>query len=580
MPLFFCARRNLLMTDETQTIESPAIIPPEEKVVVSRDFTPAEIAQVDAGFWAYRNQVKLQNGLFSFKNHEYQVELMGSMSRRLVCMKGAQGGFTEAIVLLCLHGMIIGRFPLGCLFLFPSGDDVSEFSKARFGPLIAANYKSIGKYVKSTDSTTLKRIGKAFLYLRGARLSQTIDGDDKESSKLRSISVDLAAFDEADLMPTEAIEKVRNRMGHSTQKREIFLSNPTLPDYGIDQIFKQSDQRYWWRKCEACGTWTCAELSFPECVKFYPKGQEVNGFRGYIGCDKCGKPVLVSAGDWRPSRTENSDYMHGYRWSQLTSIYVDPAEILEAYNDPPEGNLADVYRLRLGLPYVATEDKLQESQVYNCCGDYLPPSQHSGPAAIGVDVGKLKHVVILIRTGDKQYELVRATAVSEWADIHDLAKRYGVRSGVVDIRPYEDSARAFQASEPYPIHLCEYSETQASGPQFNANTGIVKCNRTEICDQTHRLITTLGMFRIPRMCQEVQAFAKQVCATAKVLETNKKTGVAIYRYKGVGTAGDHFRHALNYAMLAASGGKIARVDHASRERPRHAINRFKVGVKV
>ena len=55
--------------------------------------------------------------------------------------------------------------------LFPTGDDVSDFSKARFGPLIADNPQTIGIYVKSTDSTNIKRIGSGMLYLRGARLS-------------------------------------------------------------------------------------------------------------------------------------------------------------------------------------------------------------------------------------------------------------------------------------------------------------------------------------------------------------------------------------------------------------------------
>lgn len=254
-------------------------------------------------------------------------------------------------------------------------------------------------------------------------------------------------------------------------------------------------------------------------------------------------------------------------------------DIVRDMENPPEGNLADVYRLRLGLPYVAAEDKLQESQVLALCSNDYGPTGHPGPSAMGCDIGKTCHIIIGIRIGNDQYEILRATAVSGWSDIHDLAKRYGVRSAVIDIRPYEDSARQFQKTEPYIIHLCEYAESMPSGPQFNANTGIVKVNRTEAFDASHRLITTPGMLRLPRLGPEMKEFAKQVCGCAKVQEKNKKTGLIVYRYRTVGTAGDHFRNALNYFMLAASGGKVARVDAAAQNRPTRAINNFRVGVR-
>jgi hypothetical protein len=540
------------------------------------DLTPEAIASVDPAYWAQLNAIKLQSGRFGFEGHEYQVEPMSFDGRRKCMMKGAQGGFTEDEILIDLHGCITGRYPLGVLHMMPTSDDVSEFSKSRFGPLVAANRRSIGRFVRDTDTTSLKKVGSAFLYLRGARLNQKIEEDSKESSKLRSISVDRIVFDEYDLMDPDVVEKARGRMGHSHVKEEVFLSNPTLPEYGIDVVFRQSDQRHWFRKCESCGEWTCAELAFPGCVKYYTRSHEGRD-RGYIACGKCGRPVGISPGKWVAQVPSNTD-IAGYHWSELTSTYSDPAEILEAFNDPPENNLADVYRFRLGLPYASAEDRLQESVVYGCCGDDLPPTSSAGPCAMGVDVGKIKHVVIGQRTGNDRYEILRATTVSEWSDLHDLAKRYGVRSAVVDIWPYEDSARQFQKTEPYPIWLCEYAENMPSGPQYNEKTRIVKVNRTEVFDGTHRMIATPGMLRVPRVCLEVKLFAAQCCGTAKYQMKDKRSGTVVFRYKPVGSAGDHFRNALNYFMLAASPGKVARADRAAQDRPRKAINHFRVGV--
>lgn len=537
------------------------------------ELTPSDIASVDAGYWATLNEIKLQTGVFSFKNHEYQIEPMSENVRRSCDMKATQGGFTEVRIFKTIHGLRYRLLPQGALYLFPTNDDVQEFSKARFQPLISSNPNAIGQYVKSTDTASLKKVRDAFLYLRGARLSQIVEGEHKESTKLRSIPVDEVTYDEFDLMDEDVAEKARGRMGHSLVKGEHWLSNPTIPDYGIDKVFHKSDQRHWFRKCSFCGKvppegadwswyidisngWICAEISFPECVKIRPDGT------GYIGCNKCGREAPLWQGNdtakWVPKAPQNTSYMVGRRWSQLTSVFNDPAEILEDYINPPQGNLGDVVRLRLGLPYIAAEDRLRQSDVFACCSSDMESAVHKGPCAMGVDVGKIKHVIIGARTGKSHYQILKTAQVSNWNDIHDLAKKFNVRSAVIDIRPYEDAARQFQSAEPYKIFLCEYKENTPQGTLYNENTGIVSVARTEIFDATHRLVTIPGQLTLPRESPDMREFAKQLCATAKVLETNKKTKLSVYRYKKLGE--EHFRNALNYFYLAASTGRIATVN--------------------
>lgn len=532
------------------------------------ELTPKDVASMDCGYWATLYKVQLQASKFSFTDHEYQVEPMSYIGRRRCYMKATQGGFTEIEVLRSLWAMRYRHHPLGDLYTFPTTDDVNEFSKSRFNPLILANREAIGKYVKTggkgTDTASLKKIHDAFLYLRGARLSQKIS-DQNESSKMRSIPVDSVKFDEVDLMDEEVIAKARGRMGHSKVKEEVYISNPLIPGEGIDKIFKTSDQRHWFRKCSHCGERTCAELSFPDCVKIRQDGT------GYIGCDKCGKEVFIRDGEWVPSVPANSGFMRGYRWSQLTSAFNDPAEILENFTNPPEGNLADVYRLRLGLPYIAEEDRLTEAQVYGCCGDYIASHSHTGPCAMGVDVGKIKHIIIGTRTGVDQYRIEKIARLSEWEDIHALANRFNVRSDVVDIRPYEDSARKYQAESGHKTYLCEYKENTPISVVYNDKSGIVSVNRTEIFDSTHRMVTTPGMLTIPRYCPEVKEFAKQMCGAYKILETNKKSGTSIFRYKGEYS---HYRNALNYFLLAAKGGHIARPLDCRKPRQKVANNSY------
>jgi hypothetical protein len=519
----------------------------------------------NAAYWAtIANKIKLQKGLYSFSGREYLLEPMTSKSKNLTLMKGTQGGASITIMLMCLWGMIFKHFQRGVLYLFPTATDVREFSQSVLNPLLASNRQSLGRWVKNinksgTDTTTLKQVNGANMFMRGAGLKQIIDGQVGETAALKAISCDVNVYDEVELFDPDAIAKARGRQGASVDvvngvvdydtaiARNIFIGNPGIPGYGIDKIFQESDQRHWHRKCLHCGEWTCAELSFPDCVKIR------DGGRGYIGCMKCGKEVFVRDGEWVPKYRENSDHMHGYRWSQLTSpCPKDPGMILEDFINPPENNLADVYRIQLGLPYVNAEERLTTAQVYSRCGPYVMKSSDIGPCFFGLDVGKICHLLIGKRTGVRSYEIVKMARLpgdGDWGEIDAMIKQFHCRGGVIDARPYEAAARRFQSNHRnMRIFLCEYSENTTIAKTYNKNTGIVKVNRTEIFDDSHNLISEDGLLSLPRKeTHEMREFARQVCNPAKSLETNKRTKQSVYRY--IGTE-DHYRNALNYLLLA------------------------------
>lgn len=517
-------------------------------------------SSADCAFWAtIANKVHLQKGDYTFIGREYLREIMQSRARQMVMMKGTQGGASITILLMALWGMIYKHFSRGVLYLFPTATDVREYSQAVLNPLLLANRGALGRYVKSqsssTNTTTLKQVNGANLFMRGAMMPQKVDSQVAETSQMKGISADILIADEVELFDQEVLAKARGRFGASVDivdgvvdydtavAREVFIGNPGIPEYGIDKFFNQSDQRHWFRKC-GCGEWTCAELSFPECVKIRPNG------RGYIGCMKCGDEVFVRDGEWvAKDRTKE---MSGYRWSQLTSpCPKDPGMILKDFLDPPENNLADVYRISLGLPYVNTEERLTSGQVYDCCGDSIMGMTDPGPCAFGLDVGKICHLVIGKRLGRHRYEIVKMARLpgdGDWDEIMTMIRKFNCKSGVVDSRPYESAARRLQKAMKMKIYLCEYSESSVIGKTFNEKTGIVKVNRTEIFDASHALVSEKGVLTLPkRHTPEIAVFANQVCNPAKSLEVNKRTRQSVYRYIG---SEDHYRNALNYFLLA------------------------------
>lgn len=503
--------------------------------------TPTEAIQAmivaDPWAWAHINKIKLQAGVFLKTGHEYLIEPMQATARVKVKIKGAQMGFSECEILDSLHGMIHGKYPKGILYLFPTANDVSEFSKARFGPLIDSNPAAIGQFVRSTDAANIKRIGTGMLYLRGARVTQRVGGIKPESSKLRSIPVDKIVCDERDLMPDEMIAMALERMSHSEVKEESYLSTPTIPDYGIDKVWQGSDQRLWFIECEACGKHTCLELEFPDCVK---DDKRV--------CRHCGGEIYPKDGHWE---AQAKSEVAGWRISQLNSMYVEPGVILKAFETPGDYNTTtqEVYNSKLALPYIAAENRLTQQQVLACCGIETPLTKHPGPCAMGVDVGKNLHVVIGGKIAPAQHKVLKVIDVGSWNDVHDLADKFNVKTGVIDMYPEIHKAREFQEQESYEIFLCDYSEYLSTGYQWNLLKGTVTANRTELMDETHTLATKPAMLTLPRLSDKLKEYAVQMCNTAKVLETDPETGASIYRYRKLGV--DHFRHATNYFYLAA-----------------------------
>jgi hypothetical protein len=125
------------------------------------------IAQAfDPWVWAYTNEIRLVGATFAFKGHEFQAEPMQVDTRLVTVRKAAQMAFTEGAVLKVLHAVINRKWPVGCLYLFPKQDTVTDFSASRFNPLIRDNPVTIGQYVPDTNRANLKRIGDGFLYFR------------------------------------------------------------------------------------------------------------------------------------------------------------------------------------------------------------------------------------------------------------------------------------------------------------------------------------------------------------------------------------------------------------------------------
>lgn len=513
--------------------------------------------------------IRLISGPFSFEGHEYQREILTTNAQRMCLRKGSQVGMTEAVILRILHGLLFGKYLQGALVLMPTVNDVQDYSKSRFGSLISDN-EGIAKYVSGTDSVSLKKVRRSFLHLRGARVTGRIEGIKKSSSQLKSIPCDIVLFDESDEMDSAMIDLALERLGHSSVKEEIYLSTPSIPDYGISKLYDESDQRVWAIRCSHCGAETVLEDEFPSCLVERADGSV------YRACKKNkDHEIFPKDGHWIAKFPERSKDLTGYYISQLNSAYADLRKILRRFNDSSKRNIGEFYNSVLGQAWISAENRLNIIDVYSHCGQSPMLTRCNGPTAAGIDVGAQLHIVIAYRPREEVLQVCYLARVSSFQDLHDVCQRFGVKVAVIDAEPELRKVREFQSSEEFPVFACDYQKSITEGKRWDEEKGTLRVNRTESLDGVHDLVSSSGLLVLPRRCEEVEQFSKELINIAKVLEEDQETGSREYRYRKLGA--DHYAHALNYCILASS--KISTMsDPWGREKPRQekAIDAFDV----
>ena len=478
--------------------------------------------------WVETNAIILDGEPLTFVKHEYLIEPYTEDHPFTVEEKASQMGLTSLRMLTVMY-RAKHRHYRGILYYFPTKTDVIDFSKTRILPLIEENQETMGNWIQETNSTTVKRLWNTFLYFRG--MNSTVG--------LKSTPADFIVFDELDEALEDRMVMALKRMSHSQYKEIAMLSNPTLPDYGINKQFQRTDQRYWLLKCPKCNEYTCMEDTFPECIV------EWNGKVVRL-CQSCRDAELnPSIGEWvakRPAITE----IRGRHYSQLFSAFVSPQEILDEFRTTT--HMKHFQNLVIGVPYVEAENRLSIQQVLSLCSDDGIASSDNGPCSMGVDqMSKSLHVTIGKRVPNKAGKIIHIGIYKDWKELDGLMKNFNVNRCVCDAMPEIRNARSFADKYKGRVFLNFYREHQRGSYKWDEENVTVMCNRTESLDASHHEMQE-GMIILPKECDIVKTFAEHLHNVGKDLEENEETGSKRYVYKKLGE--DHFRHSFNYECMA------------------------------
>lgn len=526
------------------------------------DITVENLMQADPCYWAVKNKIRLMgNTTFTLDGCQYMGDIMRDPARNLVIIKGAQARITTLFMLRAIHALRYGMYPQGSIYYFPNKIAVENFSKTRMGPLIADN-SCIKKYLKNTNSVNIKRVGDAFLRLLGASSTTDIQGK-KDSTAVRSEPSDEAILDEYDLFNDAIADMIPDRLLNSKLKLMVKLGTPTIPDFGIDKAFGDSDQKMRMIKCMGCNSYTCITEEFPNSIS-YRKETSHEKHQPYYCCIKCKKEIFVSDGEYVakfPSKYNPKypkDGVSGYHVSHFITPNCELPMVMKRYEEAmiDGSKMGTFYNSMLGMAYIAMEDRLRQQDVFDCCGDEVMASSSEVGTAMAADIMKTNRVIIAEKKKKGGAKIIYMARITGFDALYDLVGRFNVRSAAVCLRPYEESFRKFQerCSRRDPkvtVYGVEYpsSDKQRNLVRTDEKSGIYTLARTEAMDGSQAWIRS-GKLEIPRKCEEVLIFAKECCNTAKILETNELTGDRVYRYRPVGDKQEHYRHCVNYLTLA------------------------------
>lgn len=312
--------------------------------------------------WADANRIlpgaNAEPGPWRTSRVPYLAEIMnclstGSTVERVVLMKGAQTGGTEAG--LNAIGYWIAHAPGLILTVWPSLDMVRRNSRTRIDPLIQTTPALKAKIVpaRSRDpgnSMGIKEFPGGALVMTGAN----------SAVALRSTAARYLVLDEIDGYPAEAgregdpVALAIQRTVSFRGRRKIFLcSTPTEAGVSrIEKAFQESDQRRYFVPCPHCEAFQT--LSWRGVT--WPDGEPRKAF---YACEACGgvieekdKHVMLAAGQWRAT-AEGDGLTAGFHLSALYSPFESWGQIavdfIAAKNDP--SRLKAWVNLKLGEPY-------------------------------------------------------------------------------------------------------------------------------------------------------------------------------------------------------------------------------------
>jgi hypothetical protein len=517
------------------------------------------LAQAYPDVWANLIGLQVDGHPFTFEGRSYLQGIIRDHSPTRVIKKSAQGGATVINLTTALFWWAMWKWNV--MYLLPVKAGTIPFSQGRVEPMINTA-EWLKNQIVAVDNINHKFNGKTNFYVRGTNIE----------TELREVPVDGMVFDEYDKMRMRNMGLAESRMHASEYAWKLFLSTPTIPNFGVDKVWRSSDKRFWYMDCPHCGN--AFTPTWDDHVKI---GDDHLGRDSIIECDHCHTEITheqmintsMESGRWEITDEQFSDEAHGYYFNQLFSPTRTVRHLVKDFYDGQEDpeKLRELFNSSLGMAYVMEGAKLTETILDECrTGDAALPGIYGEHLTkyrynIGVDVGKVLHV-----QGERQdmvtgHRIKMFMETMSWEELWLLLQRIPDFMLCIDGQPETtkatELARAFWGR----VFLVRYQDNPEMArweyPAERADIGRVKVDRTMAIDTTnnHYMRRTVVLPKSARDLGErkttvpYNGFYAGMMSLVRTEAPNNQ-GKMVARYEK--TEGpDHWHHADVYAMLSS-----------------------------
>lgn len=386
---------------------------------------------------------------------DIQTSTRTFIAEGIVTHNCAQIGFTTYQILKSAHQCKFDKIDL--IYVLPTADDVKKFSGGKTNKILAQN-PIMQTWTKDKDSVEQKQFGDNTVYYQGSWTERAA----------LMITAKKLIVDEYDRCKPDIVEQYDSRLQSIADPQKAFFSNPSIPDFGVDKLYKLSDQKKW-HITHSCGETYVMDES---CVDYNQKKYICPKCKGEIIDEerRLGEWIATSTGEWS-----------GYWIPLWIAPWMPASRICEAKRTKSPEFFANFVA---GEPFVGGGNKVSAQTIISCLSDITNAQEDR--VIIGVDTGLPIHYVLGNKQGFFYYGKCSdpSTGKDPYLELEALLKRFEGSIIIADQGGDLIGIRSLQAKYPGRVFLVWY-RADKSGTEMikwgeNEEYGKVSADRNRL----------------------------------------------------------------------------------------------------
>jgi hypothetical protein len=465
------------------------------------------------------------------------------------------------------------QFGRTVIYTFPTQDHVNDFGDERIEPAIEGS-----EYLRSripahfVHTKKLKRIGRGWLYLRGAR----------SQAGAQSVAAQSIVFDEYDELPPTIVSQFERRLSGARQANKAprirRLGVPRLPGGPMDRLWQASDRRRWHVTCPGCEreqplTWAGnVRWTMPGEDRVFRAGHDLEHmdfetaaivgkvWRACRDCDASLEGGAILRGRW--VATNPGHPVIGFHIQRLMVQDADLETMVKASRKTAAHEVEAFHQNDLGEAFSPAEASLSDADIDRAFGLAQEQITLLEEFTAGIDVASERNLNFRIdaQQSDGTRRAVRIGEARSFSEMREILESHGVMVAVIDGMPERRLARALADALPGRVHLAQFVEPgfeakqQPDALKFDAEKNMVSMHRTEAFDAAFDAVRS---GRSIPTADEPVGWREQMKAPKRIVEYDAKMRARRTYTTPSGLADDYAQTEV-YALAATEMWRLRR----------------------